>query len=388
MRQQRNAETPSGGGSLGRLRQSRVRIRRGTGHARQTPAVPEPHVEFVKSAILRVSQPDFCDIAVAYLHANGTGEADDDQRRKLQEALPGMLADFEGKHGAIVRSHLTDGLAAACLTDNDELIVALGQRAASGPEQLIDLLRRCERVSYTAWHRLHMYDRRSCQLQVWGVVEDALRVLDETPVSPASPSAARKLEASLQRLSARLDAVEDFMLRCAARRTQSRYLKGMLLGALLVGVFLAAALVALVVTDALTWLSGELLLVAMAGAVGAVFSVLARMTSGSLQTNLPTLDHDMKKTDLRLIAALRPVVGLVFALAVYVLILGGTVPIVQAEGATRTALLTGLAFLTGFSERLAQDVFIRSGQGLVGSMGDSPSKGPAAGLAPPPGTRH
>jgi len=198
----------------------------------------------------------------------------------------------------------------------------------------------------------------------------------------------RKLAGSLQRLAARLDAAEDFMLRCAARRTQARYLKGMLLGAIVVGALLTLALVVLVANDAMTQLAGELLLAAMAGAVGAVFSVLARMTSGSLQTNLPTLDHDMKNTDLRLIAALRPVVGMVLALAVYVLVRGGMVPIAEAGGPTRTALLTGIAFLAGFSERLAQDVFIRSGQGLVGSMGDSPTKGPAAGLAPPPGARR
>ncbi|HEV2060032.1 MAG TPA: hypothetical protein VGR11_11795 [Solirubrobacteraceae bacterium] len=387
MDQRETRGTPPSGGGLGRRRQSRAAIWRPPGREHPGHVEPEPQVGFVKSAILRVNEPDFADIALAYLHANGQGESDEEQRRQLREALPGMLAAFEGKHGPIVRSYITEGSAAACLTDNDELIIALGQRAESGSEELVDLLRRCESIGYTAWHRLHTYDRRSCQLQVWGVVEDALRLLDATPAPPAAADA-RRLRESLQRLAARLDAAEDFMLRCAARRTQSRYLKGMLVGGLVVGALLIAALVALVMTDSVTPLAGELLLVAMAGAVGAVFSVLARMTSGSLQTNLPTLDHDMRKTDLRLIAALRPAVGLGLALAVYVLFLGGIVPIEQGEGQTRTALLTGLAFLSGFSERLAQDVFIRSGQGLLGSMGDSPSTGPAAGLAPPPGARR
>jgi hypothetical protein len=97
----------------------------------------------------------------------------------------------------------------------------------------------------------------------------------------------------------------------------------------------------------------------------------------------------MKNTDLRLIAALRPLVGLVTALALYVLVEGGIMPIdLTDKGVDRAALLTGIAFIVGFSERLAQDVFIRSGNGLLGTMGDSPAKGPAAGLTPPPGARR
>ena len=384
MSQLQTTSTSSGDARLGRLPRPGLSLRRTPADQPEPRSVSQAPVGFAKSAILRLNNPGFADVAMAYLQANGQAVADDEQRSELREALPKMLAEFEATHGPIVRSHLTEGSAAACLTDGDELIIALGQRATSGPEELIDLLRRCERVGYTAWHRLHTYDRRSCQLQVWGVVEDALRLLDET----ANGVDTSALGDSLERLSARLDGAEDFMLRCAARRTQSRYLKGMLLGAVVVGVLLTAVLLMITAVDELTRQTADLLLVALAGAVGAVFSVLARMTSGSLQTNLPTLDHDMKNTDLRLIAALRPVVGSVFALALYVLVMAGMVPIADGEDTTRTALVTGLAFLAGFSERLAQDVFIRSGQGLVGSMGDSPSKGPAAGLAPPPGTHH
>ena len=343
----------------------------------------------IKGMILRARRPQFADLAAAYLHAYGGAKTSEEQRATLIETLPHMLQAFEREHGAIVRSHLTGTMAAACLTERDELVVSIGQRAQDGPDNLIALLRRCERVGYTAWHRLHTYDRRSCQLQLWNVVEDALRRLDVHHAGSESQAARRALDDSVARLEKRVDAAEDFMLRCAARRTQARYLKGMLLGALLVGVVLAATFAALEASGRLTLLAGELLLVALAGSVGAVFSVLARMTSGSLQTNLPTLDHDMKNTDLRLIAALRPLVGLVTALALYVLVEGGIMPIALEEGGDeRTALVAGVAFIVGFSERLAQDVFIRSGNGLLGTMGDSPAKGPAAGLTPPPGARR
>jgi hypothetical protein len=52
-----------------------------------------------------------------------------------------------------------------------------------------------------------------------------------------------------------------------------------------------------------------------------------------------------------------------------------------------TFFLVALGFLAGFSERFAQDMFVRSGQGLAGPGGDSPSSGLSAGLVPPPGGR-
>ena len=72
--------------------------------------------------------------------------------------------------------------------------MAIGQRAADGPANLVALLRRCERVGYTAWHRLHTYDRRSCQLQLWNVVEDALRLLDAHPAGADAQAAKRALD--------------------------------------------------------------------------------------------------------------------------------------------------------------------------------------------------
>ena len=53
----------------------------------------------------------------------------------------------------------------------------------------------------------------------------------------------------------------------------------------------------------------------------------------------------------------------------------------------QTALYVTIGFLAGFTERFAQDMFVRSGAGLQGVMGDSPSTGPSAGLAPPPGAQ-
>jgi hypothetical protein len=212
---------------------------------------------------------------------------------------------------------------------------------------------------------------------IFSVIEEALRLLDTKA----------KVECGdcLRALTKRLNEAEEFMLRCAARRAQSKYLKGMLGGTLITGALVGAVALVLIDGGDLTRLAGQLLLVATAGAVGAAVSVLWRMTSGSFRMNLPTLGHEMKGTDVRLMAALRPVIGLVFALATIVLVMGAVIPVDQGSGAKQTALFAGIGFLAGFSERLAQDMFVRSGQGVTGVMADSPSAGPSAGLAPPPG---
>jgi hypothetical protein len=81
---------------------------------------------------------------------------------------------------------------------------------------------------------------------------------------------------------------------------------------------------------------------------------------------------------------MRPGIGGIFALAVFVFVESPLVPLAAASKSD-TYLLVALGFLAGFSERFAQDVFVRSGQGLTGPGGDAPSTGLSAGLAPPPG---
>jgi hypothetical protein len=361
------------------------RQRNGDGPAHATPSVPDREdPEFLDSApelvgALKGGKPRFAHVALASYLARRPDVPEAD-RALLRRHFPDMLERFERSSGRIVSWYMaTEVFAAAALTDNDGISVSLGRELPPGSAELVDLIRRCQQVAYSAWHRLNRFDRRQCQTMVFQVIEEALRRLDtDGPV---------RTDDCMGPLKDRLDQAEDFMLRCATRRAQSKYLKGMLLGTVAIGAAIAAVTIALGATGELTRLGGQLLLVATAGMVGAVVSVLWRMTSGSFRMNLPTLDHDMKGTDLRLMAALRPVIGLVFALAAIVLVMGELIPLDQQDGASQSALFAGIGFLAGFSERLAQDMFVRSGQGLAGADNESPSAGPSAGLSPSPGIK-
>jgi hypothetical protein len=342
----------------------------------------EREVEFLECApelvgAIRNGHPRFAHVALASYLARSE-EVPAKERSVLRREFADLFARFERTNGRIVRWYMSrEVFAAAALTDRDDITVTLGRQLRPGSGPLVDLLRRCQQVAYSSWHRLTPFDRRQCQNMIFSVIEEALRLLD----SKAKVESGGHLRA----LTKRLNEAEQFMLRCAVRRTQSKYLKGMLGGTLITGALVGAVALVLIDRDDLTRLAGQLLLVATAGAVGAVVSVLWRMTSGSFRMNLPTLSHEMKGTDVRLMAALRPVIGLVFALATIVLVMGAVIPVDQGSGAKQTALFAGIGFLAGFSERLAQDMFVRSGQGLSGVMADSPSAGPSAGLAPPPG---
>jgi hypothetical protein len=355
------------------------RQRNGDGPAHAAPGGPKrEEPEFLESApelmgALKGGKPRFAHVALASWLARRPDVPEAD-RDLLRRNFPDMFERFERSSGRIVSWYMaTEVFAAAALTDNDGISVSLGRELPPGSAELVDLIRRCQQVAYSAWHRLNRFDRRQCQTMVFQVIEEALRRLDTDGVV--------RSDDCMGPLKDRLDQAEEFMLRCATRRAQSKYLKGMLVGTVAIGAAIAAVTIALGATGELTRLGGQLLLVATAGMVGAVVSVLWRMTSGSFRMNLPTLDHDMKGTDLRLMAALRPVIGLVFALGAIVLVMGELIPLDQQGGTSQTALFAAIGFLAGFSERLAQDMFARSGQGLAGAAGESPSVGPSAGLS-------
>jgi len=342
-----------------------------------------PDVGFLASApelagAIRSGHARFTHLALAGWLASTGAQAY--ERDTIRAQYTSLLENFEREAGPMCRWYFgrTKPIAAA-LTEDDTLSVLIGRDVETSRPELVDLVRSCQRVGYQAWHRLAPYDRRLCQNMIFSVVEEAFRLLDDEDEHAGCVEA----------LTERMHEAEQFMLRCAARRAQSHYLKGVLLGGVAIAAILGALTAVLQITGEMSSFRSTLLLVAVAGAVGAAISVPMRMTSGSFRMNLPTLNAEMKGTDLHLVGALRPMMGLVLALASYAVVLAGLVPMDKHDGdqLKQTALYVTIGFLAGFTERFAQDMFVRSGNGLQGVMGDSPSTGPSAGLAPPPGAQ-
>ena len=91
----------------------------------------------------------------------------------------------------------------------------------------------------------------------------------------------------------------------------------------------------------------------VAGAVGAVVSVIARVNSGSF-----ALDSDVARGYTLFLGGLRPVIGSVFGLLAYFMLTSGFVEVFKLpaeDSIKRFYFLCVIAFAAGFSERWAQD---------------------------------
>jgi hypothetical protein len=341
---------------------------------------------------LETGRAEFQDVVLAYFFGRedvaGEGapqcvaHAD---RAVLRENFSVLLRNFAAEHEGIRRSYFAHHcLAAAVLTGRDEIEVVLARDVPS--TQLIQVIRRAQALGYLAWHRLERYDRGLCQRMIFSVILEVLRRVDQGH-APGDGDGELGPD-GLAHLHRNLDEAEDFMLRCATRRAQTEYLQGLLRhgSLLLLPLVVAAVATRILDAEAFSGVLGQALLASIAGAVGASVSVMWRMTSGTFSINLPTLDYSSARSQLRLMGALRPTIGGIFALAVFVFAMSPLVPLDDASRGD-AYLLIALGFLAGFSERFAQDMFVRSGQGLAGPGGDSPSRGLSAGLAPPPGGR-
>jgi hypothetical protein len=107
------------------------------------------------------------------------------------------------------------------------------------------------------------------------------------------------------------------------------------------------------------------------GAIGAVVSVLQRITSGTLE-----LDFNAGRWPLFRVGAFRPFIGAIVATVIYALIVADLLPIKTPAGSEVMKLFYffgAMAFFAGFSERFAQDMLAAGQSGLAGSATDRTS---------------
>jgi hypothetical protein len=108
----------------------------------------------------------------------------------------------------------------------------------------------------------------------------------------------------------------------------------------------------------------------LGGAAGAVVSVMNRMTGGHLRVRT-----EAGKKTIRALGFMRPVLGATFGAVVYLFLDGGIVQVLAPpSGGENLAFYAALGFLSGFSERFAQDVIAQASR--------EPEPPPAA--KPPP----
>ena len=86
------------------------------------------------------------------------------------------------------------------------------------------------------------------------------------------------------------------------------------------------------------------------GAVGALVSVMGRMTTGGSFS----IDYEVGRPALRRVGSFRPIIGAIFAIVLYFSLRGGLIQVHAGEGDHTGFFYGALSFAAGFSERRAK----------------------------------
>jgi hypothetical protein len=171
----------------------------------------------------------------------------------------------------------------------------------------------------------------------------AVAVENARPRSDDSDPGSERYRGTIAQAHERLERAMRLLDEAGQRTATARYGRGMLLGTLLVAVVagVMAGLLELADEDVVYALP------LVAGALGAVVSVLQRMTA-------PNFRMDLESGHLVAFGAVRPFVGGVFGLLVLGLLEAELINLTP-DGGSQVALYGVLAFAAGFNERFAQD---------------------------------
>jgi hypothetical protein len=217
-----------------------------------------------------------------------------------------------------------------------------------------ELIFHCLHLHYKALEFLAPQPRKICMRMIFGVITTLLGTLDQRQLDHVSgrPGAAFGSDPTeVETLERELAQAQAYYRQAAQRQAQLDYMLGML-------TFLAiAAVVTAIVALTAGLLDKPATVAVLGGATGATVSVMSRMSSGGLKLN----PESGTKT-IRALGFMRPIIGAVFGAVVYAFLDGGIIDLfTPPQDETQLAFYAGLGFISGFSERFAQDVIAQVG---------------------------
>jgi hypothetical protein len=272
-----------------------------------------------------------------------------------EERYRDFEARFEEQHGKIVAAYWCTAEASAIvltikrrpllLADTVRLHWATDWSTRDKPK-LMTLLYECESLAVKVQEVLRDTSRRLAIQSLFNVVSFVLGF------SETERARNERAVAGVARTTrAHLKEIEKYYRKAAARSGQIVYVGGVLLG--MVPMVLLAFLAWLLIANAKDFNSpaGIGLLCFSAGGVGAMVSVMSRLSTGRVR-----LDWEFGKDTLRTLGALRPFVGAVFGLITFLALKSGIVNLADGDGSSYYYIV--FAFVAGFSERFAQDMLL------------------------------
>jgi hypothetical protein len=294
-------------------------------------------------------------------------------------AYDSVLTAFEARHGQIIRAYWCSEIESA---------VALTERRRWGgvrspkfgfhresdwatktaPEVAAEL-HRCDELAVRADAVLTGVRQRICLELVVSCAAHLLSLVDTC----AGVGDDAETAAAVEHERAEMKKVKNYYCEAANGQAQLIYF-----GGIATVMVILAAICTLWLT--ISWATAIAAL--MAGAIGAVVSVIQRINSGSFE-----LDYDVGGPYIFFLGGLRPLIGGAFAVAISFAFDGGLLhaPVAATESTDhrRLALLV-ISFLAGFSERFAQDTLTSVLPEAKSAPAPTPAASPSSGTASAP----
>jgi len=304
------------------------------------------------------------------------GEAEHDFHR--------LLRDFERAHGQIRNAHWCTREASAVAVTEQRPYGRLGRLLHLHPivrfhsatqwvtrdlPEAAGLLYRCDAMAAKFTELLRHGSQHIAMDWTLAIAGRLLGFADNPTPRPAAEA-----EAVVESARAELDEVEEYYQRAGDATGRLVYFWGMMIGVAALGLIgLAGGLLLrsigeLDFHDAATQ---NLFASYSLGAVGAVVSVLSRMTSG--RKGRFFVDFEVGRPPIRRVGSFRPLLGAVFAVILYFALRGDLVQLGAESGDEPLEYYAVLSFFAGFSERWVRGVLSPVAQ-LAGGDDPPPSQ--------------
>jgi hypothetical protein len=291
-----------------------------------------------------------------------------------ETAFDSVLTAFEAQHGQITRVYWCSEIeSAVALTERKRLgglrspVFGFHREsdwATQSAPEVASELHRCDELAVRANAVLTGVRQRICLELVVSCAAHLLSLVDTRAGAGDEKQTAEAVE--LER--AQVKKVKDYYCEAANGQAQLIYFGG-------IATVMVAIAAICTLWLSLTWATPIAALIA--GAIGAVVSVVQRINSGSFE-----LDYDVGGPYIFFLGGLRPLIGGAFAVAVSFAFDGGLLhaPVAATENADqrRLALLV-ISFLAGFSERFAQDTLTAALPEAKSTPAPTPAASPSSG---------
>ena len=287
---------------------------------------------------------------VVYAHFNWWHHREGARRNAhAAQAFDDARVAFEKRHGELVNAYWCSNVeSAVALTRKKRLRGAIGSQwgfhretdwATQDFPEVAEQLHRCDELAVRANAVLKSVRQRICMQLVYASASHLLGLVD---TRAGSSSEAAVTDAVAKERTA-IDKAQAYYHEAANGQAQMAYFAGMVMVTAALSVFAIVFLT-------LSWATPVAALIA--GAVGAVVSVVQRINSGKFEVETDVGGYPC------FLGGLRPLIGGAFAMVISFAFTGGLLhePIAAGESTDhrRLALLV-LGFFAGFSERWAQD---------------------------------